>query len=144
MVDYKKRLVEVDEILNYMSRENLRKIPENIRKEIKNNKDENYTWKFDVSKKLKDQNLNRNTILILSYLNMKYLLNEQQKKFIKNIHILNENKRKLNKKEIFKKQSNDINQYTKIEKTENKNIIIYKEKFFSKIKCFFKKFLKIK
>ena len=35
MVEYSKRLVEVDEILNYLSYENLVKIPESIRKAIK-------------------------------------------------------------------------------------------------------------
>ena len=31
MVDYNKRLVEVDEILNYLSEEDLLKIPEDLR-----------------------------------------------------------------------------------------------------------------
>ena len=67
MIDYEKRLVEVDEVLKYLSRENLNKIPEEIRNLIKENKDKNYTWKFDETKQLKDQGLSRDTIIILSY-----------------------------------------------------------------------------
>lgn len=42
MNDYKKRLTEVDEILNYLSEEELEKIPAKIRKAIKDNKDNPY------------------------------------------------------------------------------------------------------
>jgi len=64
--DYNKRLVEVDEVLNYLSDEDLLKIPEDIRQAIKENKDKEYVWKYDVTKELKDQKLNRDTIIILS------------------------------------------------------------------------------
>ena len=37
MIDYNKRLVEVDEILNHMSPELMLKIPEDIRQIIKEN-----------------------------------------------------------------------------------------------------------
>lgn len=84
MVDYNKRLVEVDEILNYLSEEDLLKIPEEVRNTIKENKDKEYVWKYDVSKELKEQNLSRDTIILLSYLNMEYLLNEEQKNICNN------------------------------------------------------------
>lgn len=79
MVDYNKRLVEVDEVLNYLSDEDLEKIPEEIRNLIKENKDKDYVWQYDETKPLKEQGLNRDTIAFLSYLNMEYLLNEEQK-----------------------------------------------------------------
>ena len=50
MIDYAKRLVEVDEVLSYLSEENLNKIPEEVRNIIKENKDKDYTWKFDETK----------------------------------------------------------------------------------------------
>ena len=73
MVDYNKRLVEVDEILKYLSEEDLMKIPEDIRQLVKENKDKEYTWQYDETKSLKDQNVSRDTIAFLSYLNMEYL-----------------------------------------------------------------------
>ena len=62
MSDYNKRLVEVDEVLKYLSKEDLEKIPEDIRKLIKENKDINYIWHYDETKSLKEQWLNRDTI----------------------------------------------------------------------------------
>ena len=90
MVDFSKRLVEVDEILNYLSATDLTKIPEEIKQIIKENKDKNYIWKYDENKKLKEQNVNKDTIAILSYLNIEYLLDEKQKQLMEQIHSFNE------------------------------------------------------
>ena len=102
MVDYNKRLVEVDEILKYLSEEDLSKIPEEIRQLIKENKDKEYTWQYDETKPLKDQNVSRDTIAFLSYLNMEYLLNEQQKAFMQQLHETNERKLEEEKAEKYK------------------------------------------
>jgi len=90
MSDYNKRLVEVDEILNYLSEDDLLKIPQDVRKAIKENKDKEYIWNYDETKPLKEQEVSRDTIAILSYLNMEYLLNEEQKDFMKQLHNANE------------------------------------------------------
>ena len=90
MVDLNKRLVEVDEILNYLSDEEYAKIPKDIINAIKENKDKYYVWKYDESKELNDQDLNRDTIVILSYLNMEYLLSQEQKELMEEIHKANE------------------------------------------------------
>ena len=92
MIDYNKRLVEVDEILKYLSNEDLVKIPEDVRQAIKDNKDKEYIWKYDISKELKDQGLCKDTIILLSYLNMEYLLNQEQKHFMKELNAFNEKK----------------------------------------------------
>ena len=90
MIDYKKRLVEVDEVLDHLSEENLNKIPLEIRQAIKDNKDKHYVWKYDETKELKDQGLSNNTIAILAYLNSEYLLTEEQKKIVEEIRELRE------------------------------------------------------
>ena len=90
MIGYKKRLVEVDEVLDHLSEENLSKIPLEIRQAIKENKDKNYVWKFDETKELKDQGLSKDTIAILAYLNSEYLLNEEQKRIVEEIRELRE------------------------------------------------------
>ena len=92
MIEYQKRLTEVDEILNHPSKEDYNKIPTNVIKYIKENKDNQYVWKYDSLKKLKDQNVNNDTIAILSYLNMEYLLNNEQKSYMKKLHDLYEHK----------------------------------------------------
>ena len=65
MTDYSKRLVEVDEILKHLSQSDYDKIPEEIKDAIKENKDREYQWEYDETKKLKDQNVNDETIAIL-------------------------------------------------------------------------------
>lgn len=134
MIDYKKRLTEVDEILNYLSEEELEKIPAEIRNAIKDNKDDEYDWEYDETKPLKDQNLSRDTIAFLSYLNMEYLLNEEQKKVMKEIHKLND--RKLEEAKAKKYVQNTFN--NKLEKEEKvvdekKELVEYKENLFTKI-----------
>lgn len=142
MIEYSKRLVEVDEILNYLSYENLIKIPENIRKAIKENKDKEYVWKYDKSKTLLQQNLNRDTIAFLSYLNMEYLLNNEQKELMEQIHKLNQiniergKEEKYNPDMIFKK-NNEI-------KNNKSDMVVYKEeniftKLIDRIKNMFNK-----
>lgn len=146
MVDYNKRLVEVDEILNYLSEEDLLKIPEDIRQVIKENKDKEYVWKYDVSKELKDQNLSRDTIIILSYLNMEYLLNEEQKNLMEQIHKFNDKKseeakkEKYNTEDLFK--SNKLYEETQkeTEQKQEQSLIEYKESFFTKLINCIKKF----
>ncbi len=146
MIDYNKRLVEVDEVLKYLSEEDLSKIPEDIRQLIKNNKDKEYEWEYDDTKPLKDQNLNRDTIAFLSYLNMEYLLNEEQKQLMQEIHEFNEKKAEEAKSEkygvedLFKKKQENIEPKVDI---QEQSLVEYKETFFkrllNKIKNFFKR-----
>ena len=86
MIDFSKRFVEVDEILNYLSEADYKKIPTDIIDYIKRNKDNTYTWKYDTTKKLKDQNVSDDTMAILSYLNMEYLLNNEQRELMGKLH----------------------------------------------------------
>jgi len=147
MVDYNKRLVEVDEVLQYLSDEDLLKIPEEVRQAIKENKDKEYIWKFDEAKELKDQNLSRDTIIILSYLNMEYLLDEEQKKLMQQIHDLNDRKleeakaKEYSTEDLFKRKRMKQEEQKEIEQVQEQSLIEYKESFFTrlvnKIKNFF-------
>ena len=138
MIEYAKRLVEVDEILNYLSHENFVKIPEKVRKAIKENKDKEYVWKYDKSKTLLQQNLNRDTIAFLSYLNMEYLLNNEQKELMEQMHELNqinaerEKQKRYNTDMIFKRDNKDTKENAV---TTNKvEMVVYKKKhFFTKL-----------
>ena len=99
-----KCLVELDEILKYLAEDDLKKIPYDIRKTISERKDKQYKWKYDETKDLSQQKINRKTIAMLSYLNMEYLLNEEQKKLMQKIHKFNED---VIEKENSKKYSSD-------------------------------------
>ena len=137
MVDYNKRLVEVDEILNYLSEEDLLKIPEEVRNTIKENKDKEYFWKYDETKTLKEQDVSRDTIAFLSYLNMEYLLNEKQKEYMKQLHELNEKKleeakaEKYSVEDLFKR--NKTQQEEQKETEQEMSLVEYKENFFKKL-----------
>ena len=147
MVDYNKRLVEVDEILNYLSEEDLLKIPEEVRNTIKKNKDKEYFWKYDETKPLKEQDVSRDTIAFLSYLNMEYLLNEKQKEFMQQLHELNEKKleeakaEKYGVEDLFKRNKPQQEEQKETEQEQELSLVKYKENFFtkviSKIKNFF-------
>lgn len=143
-MEYKKCLVQVDEILKYLSDENLQKIPYEIRDTIKNEKDNLYLWRYDESKELKDQNLDRQTIAILSYLNMEYLLNAEQKEFLKKIHNFNEEKAEREKREKY--NLNDLlkNKKEKTIHSEVSLIQVKKYKWYNKVFNFIKNIFKRK
>ena len=94
----KKVLTEVYEILKHLSSENFNKIPSNVINLIKENMDKNYIFKYDNSKSLQEQNISRDSVAVLSYINMEYLLNERQRKYIENLH--RQNDENLNHKKI--------------------------------------------
>lgn len=98
---YEKCLVELDEILNNLSKEDLNKIPYEIRNAIKEKKDKQYIWKYDKSKDLTEQNIDRKTIIMLSYINMEYLLNTEEKEVMKKLHKYNEEKAEREKKQKY-------------------------------------------
>lgn len=144
-MEYKKCLVEVDEVLNHLSKEELNKIPEAVLKGIKKHKDKEYIWKYDESKRLEEQKFDRNTIVILSYINMEYLLSKEQKDLMEKIHELNEQnftneiQEKYNSKDIFKnKNKTNIN-------VENENAIAKLEnnKWYNKMFSFIKRIFKL-
>lgn len=126
IMKYEKCLVELDEILKHLSNEDLKKIPYEIRKAINEHKDKNYNWKYDEHKELNQQTIDRQTIAMLSYINMEYLLNKEQKLLMHKIHTFNENKaeeeksKKYNPKNIFKNTFvNEKKENTTLENTTN-------------------------
>ena len=140
LIEYEKCLVEVDEVLNHLCEEDFKKIPEDILKSIKEHKDKEYTWKYDESKELKEQKFNRDTVVILSYINMEYLLNKDQKDLMEKLHELNEQnftneiQEKYDSKDLFKNKT-DTNGENTIAKLENK-------KWYNKIFSFINRLLK--
>jgi hypothetical protein len=145
-----KCLVELDEIFKYIKHEDLIKIPYEIRQAIHEKKDNEYIWNYDESKALDEQNINRKTVAMLSYLNMEYLLNEEQKAVMEELHKSNEEKKELEKRKkydpsnIFKDNTqnvgNEINEVNYENKTklnedhDNMKMITLKEdKWYRKI-----------
>lgn len=135
MTELNKRLVEVDVILEHLSKSDYEKIPEELIEAIKENKDDEYIWIYDETKELKEQNLSKDTISILSYINMKFLLNEKQRNFMQ--QVFNKNGQNINKEKMKKYNPNEI--FSKKHTNKNTSMVVLKEekwydKIFKKIK----------
>ena len=129
-------------ILKKIEDEEKRNIPYEIRKAIKEKKDKHYHWNYDESKTLNEQNINRKTIAMLSYLNMEYLLNEKQKKLMEEIHKFNEKKIEKEKSEKYNPDSIFKNNIKYDKKEEVALAEVEERKWYEKIFSFIKKILK--
>ena len=138
--EFNKRLVEVDEVLNQISPKYVMQIPENIRKFIRENRDKEYMWKYDKTKDFKDQNINEDTLALLAYLNTEYMLNEEQRKVIKQIYYLNQQK---SEREKEKKYNSNIQFKNKDKKVENE-LVKYNDSLFKKLKEMIQKIFHLK
>jgi len=87
-MELSKSLVQVEEVLKYLVEDEKRKIPREVFEFINKNKDKEYEWNIDKSKKLQEQNLSDEAIAILAYINMKYLLNNEQKELMEKFYEL--------------------------------------------------------
>lgn len=150
MEEMNKRLCEVEYILNKLEKPYKNKIPEEIWDFINDNKDKNYIYNYDDNKKIIDNNIHIDTIAILTYINIKYLLNDEQEKIInkelQNDNLIFENKirKKYNPDNIFKNVETKKNNIESSTITKETSIIEYKEKtfiqkIFDKIRKVFRK-----
>ena len=135
MIEYNKRLVEVSVILNHLNKSDYDKIPKEVIDRIEKNKDTEYVWYYDETKDLKDQKVSKDTIAILSYINMKYLLNVEQRKFVE--EVFKENQKKIENIKREKYNPDNIFKNTKESICEEKHISsmieVKEEKWYQKI-----------
>ena len=99
-IELSNRFSEVYEILRYLSKDNFNKIPKEIIEYINENRNKEYVWNIDKKKKLYEQNLDENTIAILAYINMEYLVNKEQKQYLKKLYLYNDGKYEKNTNKI--------------------------------------------
>ena len=143
--DLSKVYSEVDEILNYIDSEYVEKIPLKVRTFFKEEKNEKHIPIIDIEKPLEEQNLNRDTIVILAILNYNYWCeSEEEKQEILKEWAENDSKyeaelrEKYNPDNLFKKKEN-------IEENIKETAIVeYKElnfiqKLLRKIQKFFRR-----
>lgn len=149
MEEEKVSYAEVDEILNYIDEEYVKRIPEKVRDFFKEERDENYKLEVDINRPLEEQNLKRKTMVILAILNMNYWCDkEEEKKEI--IESLNKNeeiyqkeiREKYNPDNIFKNKDNQEDDITNVD--ENTQLVEYEkngiiQRILNKIKNFFRR-----
>ncbi len=151
-IEYKNTLYEVDEIFNILHSTLMEKIPEKLKKYIKENKAKDYKFQLDYSKKLEDQELLETTEMYLTFLYIKYWSDNSKREKLLGVMKENENKyrEELNKKynldSLFKNNKmhqEKLSSEDKILNQENQIIEYKKEKFvdkiINKIKEFFKR-----
>ena len=113
MNDINQRLVEVDTILKKLDPKSLSRIPQEVWDYLNENKDNNYAYEYNDKVSLSKQNINIVTIAILTYINIKYLLDDVQKKdlqdFLKEDELIAEveKQKKYNTKDMFKSENDN-------------------------------------
>ena len=76
----KNSYVEILEILKYMDKIYVDKIPKELIKFFEENKANNYSFKFDSTVELDKQNLNDNTLALLAMLNLNYWCKDEKER----------------------------------------------------------------
>lgn len=71
---------EIDEILNLLEDEYKEKIPKNVRNFFKKEKNNDYIPQIDTGKPLIEQNLKRETLVLLAILNLNYWCKSEEEK----------------------------------------------------------------
>lgn len=137
---------EVYEVLSYMDKITVMKIPDMILKNIKDNRNIKYKTRINKNDIFNEQNLSKEAVDFLCWINYTYLIDNSKKniidKKILEINFMNnEEKRNLyNPQELFKNKQKIVKEQnsskTLITKHKEENLI---QKILNKIKCLFKK-----
>lgn len=141
---------EIDEILNLLEDKYRDKVPEKVRAFFKEEKMVDYKPTIDVNTPLIQQNLKRETIVLLAILNINYWCeNEEEKQFFLNELAKNEDEKKklegkYNPDNLFKNKNNNDISIDKIVEPQNISMVEYKKqgifkRILDKITRFFKK-----
>lgn len=148
LIDNMIAYAEIDEILNLLEDKYREKVPEKVRTFFKEEKMVDYKPTIDVNTPLIQQNLKRETIVLLAILNINYWCeNEEEKQFFLNELAKNEEEKKrleekYNPDNLFK-NNNDVSP-DKIVEPQNISMVEYKKqgifkRILDKITRFFKK-----
>lgn len=153
--NYPKAYKEVIEVLNYVPKESIDKLPQTMIDTFKSKMDKDYDFKIDINKSFEEQNLLEETKAIFANIFRDYWATPYQKERIKAKEKYDRQKNESEKKEkynsanIFKNK--ELIEHTKpISLNENNNfernlpVEIKTEKFYYKLIEFIKKLFKVK
>lgn len=150
IIDKQQSYVEILEILKYIDKSYINKIPKEIIKFFEENKSQDYKFNYDSSIPLNKQKLNHNTLNLLAMLNLNYWCeNEEHKKELISKYIENEKKyqeelhRRYNPDNLFKHNQKEKNVEENLE-SNNAELVKYKESALTKIINRIKRFFHIK
>lgn len=147
--NYPKAYKEVIEILNYVPKESVDKIPKTMIDTFKTKMDKEYDFTVDVNKSFEEQDILEETKAIFANIFRDYWTTPYQKERIEakekydRQKLEEEKMKKYNPEDIFKKKQ-QINESKTVENyNENLPMEVKKDSFYIKIINFFKKFFHI-
>lgn len=138
---------EVFEILSYMDKATVMKIPIEVLQLFKDERKKDYISKINKNDLFNENNVCKQTRVILAWINLKYWANEREKKELIEIYKENDLKEEKRKKELYDFenifQQNNINENIEfVSVDEDKQLYLEKDNVFIKIKRLIINFLK--
>lgn len=124
---------EIFEILSYMNKRQVMKIPISVLENFKNNRKKDYISRIDKNDIYNKNNISKRTLNILAYLNLNYWVDEAKKvelieKYRENDIKENEDKREKYSTDIFEKRKKLEEQVP-----EKQIMLVQKDNIFKKI-----------
>ena len=104
---------EVYEILSYMDKQTVMKVPIDILNYIKDNRNKEYTTCIDENDIFNMNNISSETKHVLAWIDVNYWMSEEKKKYIKE-KVYKINTFSDNSANVFKKENSQISNDTKI------------------------------
>ena len=144
MLDDMMAYSEIFEILSLMEEEDKEKVPQEVRDFFEEQRMKEYKPKIRTDIPLTEQNLRRETVVLLTILVINYWCDSEEEKqsFIdeleKNEKIKKEIQEKYNPDNLFKNRKKTKEDVV-MEQVENVEMIQYKENLFTKLKKWFEK-----
>lgn len=142
-IQYANAYTEVLEILKNISQEDYNKVPKEKINLFEHNANKEYIFDYDSTKTLEEQNVSKTARAIIAILFRDYWATDEQRNKIKAFqnnkrHQIDEENRQKYNTDIFKNRNN-ITTESINEKSENMQLVEYKENIFKRILGFFKK-----
>ena len=139
--NYANVLTETYEIFQYLSTDILEKIPENLKKEIKKNRNIKYQFKYYLSKSLAEQKILQETKDLISAIYLMYCCDNEEKQEL--LKICKENEIRYREDMNKKHCTDNIFKQKEMNKNISKELIeIPKESWYEKILNKIKKIIK--
>lgn len=144
--NYPKAYKEVIEVLKYVPKESVDKIPQTMLDTLNSKMDNNYNFSIDINKSFEEQELLEETKAILANIFRDYWATPYQKERIEEKEKYDRQKMEEEKRtncnyDIFKKENKTENKENEL--NNNLPIEVKKENFYEKIVNFFKKLFRI-
>ena len=134
--NYKKAYKEVVEILKFVSKENVDKIPKEMLDMFEEEQDKEYNFKVDTTKSFEEQELLEETKAIFSNIFRDYWANDYQRNVIiekENMDRIKWEEQKYDPKDLFKNNQKNFNKQNNNDTVDVNLTVIKKENSFKKL-----------